>query len=93
MEFVNHLGLGHMLMEPIVVAFSNWEYTANNEKNALIRKMLRPHTDRTLTINFLAKNTLLSNNESVSLDSSFSTGRKLEPTAFKTLIKRIVRTI
>ena len=76
MEFVNHLGLGHMLMEPIVVAFSNWEHAANDDKNALIRKMLRPHMDRTLTINFLAKNTLLSNNESVSLDLSFSLNDK-----------------
>ena len=78
MEFVNHLGLGHLIMEPIVVAFLNWEQKTSQKgfnTSAMIRKLLGPHMDRTLAVNFLAKHTLIGKNERLSLDSSTSLGK------------------
>ena len=44
-----------------------------DEKNALIRKMLGPHMDRTLAINYQARLTLIADNE-LSVDHLLSAG-------------------
>ena len=64
MTFVNHLGLGHLTMEPICIAYYNWvKRGLKDKKNGIIRKMLGPHMDRTLAINRLSRLTLLANND------------------------------
>jgi len=74
MALVNHLGLGHLTMEPICIAYYNWVMRKNkDEKNALIRKMLGPHMDRTLAINYQARLTLIADNE-LSVDHLLSAG-------------------
>ena len=74
MELVNHLGLGHLTLEPICIAYYNWTARGTtDEKNALIRRMLGPHMDRTLAINRLARLSLLASNE-LSVDYLLSTG-------------------
>ena len=72
---VNHLGLGHLTMEPICVAFYNWVMRGDkDEKNEIIRMLLGPHMDRTLAINYLARLTLVSDNI-LSVDHLLSIGK------------------
>ena len=61
MEFVNHLGLAHLSIEPVVVAYFNWIYSqcSPDKKNEKIRQMLLPHLQKTLLINHLARETLI----------------------------------
>ena len=74
MEMINHLGLGHLTMEPICIAYYNWVAKGTkDEKDALLRRMLGPHMDRTLAINRLARLSLLASNE-LSVDYLLSTG-------------------
>ena len=73
---VNHLGLGHLTMEPICIAYYNWvRRGAVDGKNSVIRKMLGPHMERTLAINWLAQFTLISAND-LSVDHSNSIGKR-----------------
>ena len=80
MEFVNHLGLSHLTLEPIVIAFFNWVNDPSrlqNRKNRNIIKLLEPHMHRTLAINFLAKHTLISTKNPIKnavTDDYFSMG-------------------
>ena len=74
MELVTHLGLGHLVMEPVCIAYYNWVMNGKkDDKNVTIRKMLAPHMDRTLAINRLARLSLIAFNE-LSVDHLLSMG-------------------
>ena len=76
MEFVYHLGLAHLTLEPVVIAYYNWLHSElPNSQNQLILKMLAPHMERTLAINNLAKHTLIAHKDALT-NGAFSTGKK-----------------
>ena len=56
MEFSYHIGLAHWAIEPIAMAYHNW--TFQNEET-LISKLLKPHMENVLGINYVGRMTLL----------------------------------
>jgi len=68
-EMVSHLGLTHLVMEPIVISTMR-----NLPKTHTIFKLLYPHTIHTLAINQFGRETLL--NEEGFFDSITSLGNK-----------------
>ncbi|MFN6474447.1 MAG: lipoxygenase family protein [Nostoc sp. SerVER01] len=70
MQFVWHLGFAHLALEPFAVAFHN-SFLAN--VNHPIRDLLAPHFKDTIGINYVARQTLISNVMPFT-DNTFSTG-------------------
>ncbi|MEM7580479.1 MAG: lipoxygenase family protein [Cyanobacteria bacterium P01_A01_bin.80] len=70
MQFIWHLGFGHIAVEPFAVAFHNSFPTGVDHP---IRDLLAPHFKDTIGINYVARHTLVSNVMPFT-DSTFSTG-------------------
>ncbi|MEG4499820.1 lipoxygenase family protein [Microcoleus sp. F10-C6] len=70
MQFIWHLGFGHIGVEPFAVAFHN---SFPPSVDHPIRDLLAPHFKDTIGINYVARHTLVSNVMPFT-DSTFSTG-------------------
>ncbi len=70
MQFIWHLGFGHIAVEPFAVAFHN---SFGPGVNHPIRDLLEPHFKDTIGINYVARHTLVSNVIPFT-DRTFSTG-------------------
>lgn len=85
-QFISHLGLAHLLVEPFAMSVHNI-FPTNPEtgERHTIGKLLHPHFQDTLGINFLARQTLVSEFAPFT-DSTFSpgtqSGMKMFATAF-----------
>ena len=75
MEFVNHLGIGHLGLEPVVIAYHNWKQCFDPRNDVLI-KMLGPHMEGTLAINDFSRHTLI-DDEDAATDNLLSCGMRL----------------
>lgn len=86
-QFISHLGLTHLLVEPFAMSVHNIfpTNTSTGERHS-IGKLLHPHFQDTLGINFLARQTLVSEFAPFT-DSTFSpgtqSGMKMFATAFQ----------
>jgi arachidonate 5-lipoxygenase len=69
-EFIYHLGLSHLFIEPIIVAVHNALPTDHP-----IRVLLEPHFKETIGINFLARQTLVADKYAFT-DRTFAIGTK-----------------
>ena len=72
-QFATHLGLGHLLMEPFSVAANNAFPRNPPEKRHPIGQLLNDHFQDTIGINFLARQTLVSEVAPLT-DATFSPG-------------------
>ncbi|MCW8931597.1 MAG: lipoxygenase family protein [Gammaproteobacteria bacterium] len=70
MQFVWHLGFGHLAVEPFAVAFHN---SFPDSIDHPIKDLLMPHFKDTIGINYVARHTLVSNVMPFT-DDTFSTG-------------------
>ncbi len=70
MQFIWHLGFGHIAVEPFAVAFHN---SFPPDVDHPIRDLLAPHFKDTIGINYVARHTLISNVMPFT-DKTFSTG-------------------
>lgn len=70
-QFIFHLGLAHLAMEPVVVAHQNAFLC---EPNHMIGRLLRPHLYGTVGINFLARQTLVTDPQEAFTDRTFAPG-------------------
>jgi arachidonate 5-lipoxygenase len=68
-QFIYHLGFTHLAMEPFAIAHHN----SFNGNNHVIGKLLAPHFDETIGINFLARRSLISSVSPIT-DNTFSPG-------------------
>ncbi len=69
-QFISHLGLGHLGMEPFTIAHRN-----AFPEHHVIGRLLAPHFSQTLGINYLARRTLISDTMPFT-DRIFSAGVK-----------------
>lgn len=67
-QFIFHLGYGHLAMEPHIVSIYN-----SFPDDHIIKKLMTPHFKDTIGINFLARQTLVSEVEPIT-DRTFSPG-------------------
>jgi arachidonate 15-lipoxygenase len=67
-QWLFHLGYAHLAMEPVIIAWHN-----ALPEGHVIRELLAPHTRDTIGINFLARQTLISDVAPFT-DRTFSTG-------------------
>jgi arachidonate 5-lipoxygenase len=70
-QFIYHLGLAHLAMEPVVIAHQNAFLC---EPSHAIGRLLRPHLYGTVGINFLARQTLVTNPQEAFTDRTFAPG-------------------
>ena len=56
MEFSNHLGLCHYVVEAIAMAYHNWTF---KKEETLISRLLKPHMENVIGANHIANFTLL----------------------------------
>ena len=70
MQFVWHLGFGHLAVEPFAIAFHN---AFSSHSDHPIKDILTPHFKDTVGINYVARHTLVSNVIPFT-DKTFSTG-------------------
>lgn len=67
-QFIFHLGYGHLAMEPHIVSIYN-----SFDEDHIISQLMTPHFKDTIGINFLARQTLVSEVEPIT-DQTFSPG-------------------
>lgn len=70
-QFIYHLGLAHLATEPMVIAHHNVFYKHPEHP---IGKLLKPHLEQTLGINFLARQTLVTRPDVAVTDKTFAPG-------------------
>ncbi|HWL85863.1 MAG TPA: lipoxygenase family protein, partial [Polyangiaceae bacterium] len=68
-QFIYHLGIGHLAMEPFVIAHHNAFYGADHP----VGKLLEPHLEQTIGINYLARQTLVAPKAALT-DTTFAPG-------------------
>jgi Lipoxygenase/C2 domain len=74
-QFISHLGLAHLAMEPLVIAHHNVFTPAKNAGHP-IGKLLAPHLAQTIGVNYLARQTLISDPEVAFTDRTFAPGTR-----------------
>jgi arachidonate 5-lipoxygenase len=74
-QFISHLGLAHLAMEPLVIAHHNVFRSRKNRCHP-IGKLLAPHLRETIAINYLARQTLVADPEIAFTDRTFAPGTR-----------------
>jgi arachidonate 5-lipoxygenase len=74
-QFISHLGLAHLAAEPLAIAHHN-VFMAKENSGHLIGKLLAPHFEETIAINFLARQTLVADPEVAFTDRTFAPGTR-----------------
>lgn len=74
-QFIYHLGLGHLAMEPLVIAHHNAFASAENRGHP-IGKLLAPHLAETIAVNYLARQTLVADPAVAFTDRTFAPGTR-----------------